>query len=380
MKKIGISTVFTGYNYGSALQAYATKHLIEELGYEAVMTKMSGSIIRGHDVRFKKVVAIAFNTLIKPANAEKNIGAYRQSLSITLPDKAKKSFNEFIDEHLKPQITSWKKLKNEAQSDEYFAFICGSDQIWNADTYYVDPHYYLKYAPEYKRIAFAPSFGRPNVPDYNKKIISKYISEIPCLSVREDSGAKIIKDLINREAEVLVDPTLLLNRSEWESQFGLSNIINQKYLLAYFLNEPSEDIKRLIKGYAEKNGLSVIGIPYSFGNGFADIVYPAGPQEFLSLVDNAEIVCTDSFHGTAFCLNFETPFYTFERNYGNAASQSTRIVSLLKMTNTIDRYYKSGELKESEIDFSNISTILKNEKNKSMEYLSQSLKKVADNE
>lgn len=380
MKKVGISTVFTGYNYGSALQAYATKYLLKQMGYNGVIIKLSGSMVKGRDVRLKKIAAIAAKAVFKPSGAKGGIGAYYKALSADYPTETKEAFEKFTYNYLEPQVISLHSLKKQARGVEYSAFICGSDQIWNADAYYVDPFYYLRYAPECKRIAFAPSFGRSRLPEYNKKIISEYISGIPFLSVREESGAEIIKDITGRKAEVLTDPTLALSASEWEEQFGLYSIVNVDYLLAYFLSEPSREIKKEIRKFARERGLKIIGIPYLFKNdSFIDELYFGGPKEFLSLVKNAAMVCTDSFHGTAFSLNFGVPFYTFERNYGTAGSQSTRIISLLKMTDTTDRYYKGGALVDLKTEFDRVSEVLKTERERSAEYLSRVLKEVSEN-
>lgn len=380
MKNVGISTVFTGYNYGSSLQAYATKHILNSLGYTGELFKLSGSLVKGRDIRLKKLYFLAINAFLNYKYAKKSISAYSQSISANYSDETKKLFENFINNYLNPTVVSWKELKRKAFSDEYVAFISGSDQIWNADTLFVDPFYYLKYAPEYKRIAYAPSFGRTEIPEYNKKRITNYISKIPFLSVREESGALIIKKLLNRTADVLVDPTLALNSLEWKEAFNLKEREGQRYLLAYFLNEPSKDTKTNIRKLANNNGLRIIGIPYIFENdNFIDELYTAGPIEFLNLINNASIVCTDSFHGTAFSLNFGKPFFVFERNYGKASAQSTRIISLLEKTETLHRYCINGEIINTEIDFNKVFTVLNEERGKSINYLLNSLKEVAIN-
>jgi hypothetical protein len=380
MKKIGISTVYTGYNYGSALQAYATKAILEKLGYEGVILHLDGSILPGRDVRLIKLAGITCRAILHPKIAKRSIGAYKNSIAIEYPDGANNLFDLFVSQQLQPNVLKWNALKKAALRDDYAAFICGSDQIWNADTYYVDPFYYLTFAPEYKRVAFTPSFGRDLVPKYNDKIISKYLSGIPYLSVREASGAAIIATMINKSAAVLIDPTLVLSKDDWCSLFDLSTpYLN--YLLAYFLNEPSDEYKNAIREIAYKNGLRIIGIPYLFQNGdFVDEIHAAGPVEFMKLIKNASVVCTDSFHGTAFSLNFGVPFYSFERNYGTAGKQSSRILSLLDLTETEHRFCTSGELSKKPIDFLNAANILKSEKQKSIEYLTNSISGVIAHE
>lgn len=377
MNKVGISTVYTGYNYGSALQAYSVKRILNKIGYESVIFKLAGSVIPGRDVRLRKILCIAVRMLLNFKLAKKIIGVYGDSMSANFLSDTVSAYHNFFDEQLKIENITWAQLKSKANGDEFCAFFCGSDQIWKADTFYVDPFYYLRYAPKHKRIAFAPSFGRAEIPKYNRNIIRKYISGIPRLSVREESGAEIIESLLGKKVPVLIDPTLMLSLEDWGSEFDLKSIIDGKYILAYFLNEPSKNTKKQIRNLAKQKKLKIIGIPYAFKDeSFIDLVYAAGPIEFLKLIRNADVVCTDSFHGTAFSLNFKVKFYTFERNYGKAGVQSTRIISLLKKTNTEDRFYTDGTLEDTEIDFEYVSSVLNQEKEKGVKYILESLREV----
>ena len=270
---------------------------------------------------------------------------------------------------------SWNSLKGVAKTKKYLAFLCGSDQIWNGDTLYVDPQYYLRYAPKEKRIAFAPSFGREYIVEYNKKIIKKYISGFNYLSTREASGVKIIKELTGLEAIQILDPTLLIPKEEWIKNLNIENYIQDEgYILAYYLNDPSDKAKDFMKKISEDKNLKIVALPYDRKKDkWFDIVKDAGPIEFLSLIKNASYVCTDSFHGTAFSINFQVPYYTFERQYGKSAKQSSRIISLLELTDQIERFNPE---KDKEIDFSYSEFVLKKEREKAKKYLEDSLNKV----
>lgn len=247
--------------------------------------------------------------------------------------------------------------------------MCGSDQVWNSAVFYVDPFYYLRFAPREKRIAFAPSFGRNYVPDYNRKKIARYISELKCVSVRETSGAQIIKQLVNRDAVVLLDPTLLLNAEEWTSALALNASADSAYLLAYFLDKPSGQTVEKIKKISKKQKLKIICLPYVFDEFDFGNPANAGPCKFVEYIKNAKFVCTDSFHGTAFSLNFNIPFYTFERNYKNAGKQSARIESLLEMTKQTDRYEPEDIEKCMDISFEKTNCFFSEERIKAREYL-----------
>ena len=313
MKKVGICTVYTGYNYGSALQAFATKNILKRLGYDGDILKVSGSMVKGRDIRLKKLIVLGWNILLHPMCAKSVICSYTRSKNKTLSESSKRKFNEFYQKKINPTIIAQSKLKSVARSDEYLSFICGSDQIWNASTLYVDPFYYLSFAPREKRIAFAPSFGRDFIPKYNLKKIKKRISAIPNLSVRESGGQQIIKDLIGKDVQVLLDPTLLIDKETWIELLQLKeNKPEKPYVLAYFLDEPSPKAKRII-GELANGGKEVVFLPYSRNEVWLDRCLDAGPKEFLQILLNADVVCTDSFHGTAFSINFSKEFYCFER-------------------------------------------------------------------
>jgi hypothetical protein len=376
MKKIGIATVHTGFNYGSSLQAYASKMVLNELGYKGVNLSLKGSIIKGRDVRINKIAVIAFRLMRQPHNIKKRVSVYSDNMSKPYSERSKELFNSFRLNKIQPNHCTWNQLKRLAKSDDYKAFLCGSDQIWNAEALYVDPQYYLRFAPKEKRIAFAPSFGRDNVADYNKKIMTKYIKDIPNLSVREESGVSIVKELTNKNAVQLIDPTMLLDGSKWDKYLELNEDVSEseKYILAYFLNEPSDYAKEYIKTLAQENKLKVIALPFEREEtDWFDIVADAGPVEFVQYVKNASYVCTDSFHGTAFAVNYEVPFYTFERQYGSAGKQSSRLASFLKLVSLEERFNPIMELIDAPIDYSGSKVVLENERKKSVEYLVNAL-------
>lgn len=367
-KKIGIATVYTGFNYGSSLQAFATKTILSQMGCEADILKIKGSLIPGRDIRIKKLMAVILRSVIHSGGL-KSLKNYGESISKVLPQKSKEEFNDFAITHINPRFATYSQLKAFAQS-EYDGFLCGSDQVWNSAVFYVDPFYYLQFAPCDKRVAFAPSFGRDFIPDYNKKIIKKYISEIPHLSVRESSGVPLIEELTGKKAEVLIDPTLVLNDKEWTKCLRLGEKKKEKYILAYFLDTPSEKAIDFVEKISEKYGLKIISLPYEFENfKWNDYLHTAGPKEFCELVKNAEFVCTDSFHGTAFSLNFNIPFFTFERNYNNAGKQSARIQSILQMVSQTERYEPESMENCFEISFEVVNKVLEEERNKSKNYL-----------
>ena len=372
MEKVLLTTVFSGYNYGSSLQALATKTILKELGYDCRLVAMK-SLVKGRDIRIKKLMTILIRSwLIRGKNGTNALSTYKGSYNKVMIGDSVTRFEKFTNEYLEPQYLSWNSMKRLAK--ECVACFAGSDQIWNSSTMYVDPMYYLRFAPAEKRIAFAPSFGRDFVAEYNKKKMSKWISEFACLSVREDSGIKLIKELTGRDAIHLIDPTLIVKGETWKKTLNLQDK-QRNYILTYFLDKPSESARRAIAELKETMKCEVIAIPYQFDDmSYCDTVVPTGPIEFLDLINNAKCVLTDSFHGTAFSINLHTPFYVFGRNYGTAHSQNSRIESILKMMNMQDRFEPCHKLEEWDcVDFEYSENILTEERKKSNKYIIEAI-------
>lgn len=368
MNKVLLTTVFSGYNYGSSLQAFAGKTLLNGLGYDCQLVAMK-SLVKGRDIRLKKLATILWRSLtIKGTSGSKSLNTYQSSYSKTMIGDSTTRFAKFTDEILKPSYLSWIELQRLAK--ECKACFAGSDQIWNSSTMYIDPLYYLRFAPAEKRVSFAPSFGRDFIADYNRELMGKWISEFAHISIREDSGVRLIKELTGRDAVHLVDPTLMLDGEIWRKTLNITKR-ESNYILAYFLDKPSEKARAAIKDMKEKLGCEVVAIPYQFDEmDYCDKIVPTGPIEFLDLIDNAKCVLTDSFHGTAFSINFHTPFFVFERNYGSAHSQNSRVESLLKKMNMKDRYEPNNAVSAMDkIDFNYSETILLAERKRASDFL-----------
>lgn len=388
MKKVGISTVYTGFNYGSCLQAYASQKFISTLGYETTLLWYKDGIVKGRDIRLKKIIGMGIRTFWRPKLMKKTVSTYNTSLKKEINEETKNYFFKFQEEKLRVKKLSWSGLKKFANDEETLACVCGSDQIWNATNIYIDPIFYLRFAPKNKRVAYAPSFGKNSIPDYNKNKIKNYISDIKYISIREEQGTKIVRELIGRDVPAVLDPTLLLNKEQWLEVIDGKMDLPTEYILLYFLDKPTEVALSYIKEIKEKFNVPIIAIHYNFEelNNFKNVQYKnAGPEQFIDLINNAKFVCTDSFHGMVFSTNLNTPFYIFQRNYGSATDQSSRIVSLLDKLNLKERFvkeiYSSDSANEdilTEVDFREANKLLKAERKKSIEYLKKSFKSIED--
>lgn len=374
--KVLLTTVFTGYNYGSCLQAFAGKTFIRKMGYDCTLVARR-SFMKGRNVHLGKLFTVLWRSLILRGRSN-SLTTYKKQYARALVGDSAERFNQFIAEYLSPHFLSWCELKGLAT--ESVACLAGSDQIWNSSSLYVDPLYYLRFAPASKRVAFAPSFGRDFIPTYNKEKIAKWISSFSFLSVRESSGVELIKALTGKDAIQLIDPTLMLDVNDWTSLLELNSRAD-KYILAYFLDDPSPVARNAIKQLTERLNYKVIAIPYEFSDmDYCDSIETAGPRDFLELIKGAAVVCTDSFHGTAFSINFHVPFYVFERNYGSASKQSSRILSLLTQMKMMHRYEVLDIKSENCLDFSYTDEVLNDEREKSKQYVINSILSCRNNE
>jgi len=243
---------------------------------------------------------------------------------------------------------------------------------------------FLRFAEKHKRIAYAPSFGSDTVPDYNRKRLAKYLREIPHLSVREQSGVKIIKELTGRDAALVLDPVLLVGREFWEDNVKNIKKRNRKYMVCYFLSDAGGALE-IIDSISKALNLEVIWINTGVSYEHKDFVpFEASPLEFVSLFMNASFVCTDSFHGTAFSVMFEVPFYVFRRQYEIFSRQHTRIESFLSLMHLESRLWNG----DNETDFSDCTivdfdfskNVLQKMRRESAEYLKNALDNVAKND
>lgn len=139
---------------------------------------------------------------------------------------------------------SYDDLSNEAD-EVYDVGICGSDQIWSNNTGIVNPLYYLTFVDERKRISYAPSIGYNKIPDNIREVFKEYVDKIRYLSVREEKGAEIIKSITDRDAKVVLDPSLLISKEEWLKEIKTKHRIspNGKFILLYILGDNYEHVE-----------------------------------------------------------------------------------------------------------------------------------------
>lgn len=376
-KTILLSSIYTGFNYGTSLQALAMKMMVEKCGYNPEIVSYKSSISKGRDIRISKMVKMFFRTIFRPSLFKKTFLTYTNSIGKNIDAETKEKFHQYTKNYINPFFYSNSQLKRKAK--DAFACVCGSAQIWNTEAVYVSPLFYLRYAPENNRIAYAPSMGKEYVPNYNKRLLKKYIEEIPYVSVRESQGAKVIKDLCSRDVPVVLDPTLLFSYEDWQRYSNKTSL--EDYVLVYFLDEPSQKTIDLInKMYPNKKKVTILYDLEIYNKLENRVHFVAGPSEFLDLINRAEFIFTDSFHGLVFSVNFNKKFYIFDRNYGVASPQKSRISSIIDLIGLKDAYIKTDtdEIVDWKYDYEKINVILKDLRESSFEFFNKSLEAISD--
>lgn len=376
MKKIGIITINDYTNYGNRLQNYASQEVFKSLGCEVetivnLPIKKNEQYQRSVATLIKKACKMPPREFIKKVVTRVNNRLNRKSNKESLDLKIK-AFKKFTKENIKE--TSFVISKDnipENLANRYDYFVTGSDQVWNPIFRKGSSIDFLTFAPKYKRVAYAPSFGISEIPGEFVENYRKLISEMAHLSVREQAGAKIIKKLTGRDAIVLVDPTLMLTKEKWLSVAKQATQKPQKkYLLTYFLGDLSNSSRKKINEIAVKNDLEIVNIA-SMKDKFR---YAADPGEFVDYINSADIIFTDSFHGAVFSILLERPFIIFDRK-GNIPSMNSRIDTLLSKFKLESRKWENinGSKDFFNIDFSHVPEILEYERNKALDYLRNAL-------
>lgn len=352
------------YNYGNKLQNLAVTVVMRKLGVESETLNFETS----SDKDDLKTIIKSF--LMKITNYRLAIS---ESSKIYWKYKRKRidSFRIFDRKYLKQHTDLML-----TDSDDYDYYIIGSDQVWNPEFFKYHKlkknAYLLKFCKENnKKICFSPSFGIPQLPDEWKSHFRKYISLIPKISVRENEGATIVKELTGKDATVLIDPTLMLSAKEWLKYSARPTNVDtaKKYLLTYFLGEVSSEIKEYINSVAQENNLEI----YNLLDPAQPDLYVSGPSEFIYLISKASIVMTDSFHACVFSFIFNRPFFVFNRKseYSDMSSRLDTLLDKFDLVNRKGNVSNHDDLFRTDYEYG--YKILKKERKKVVDFLSESM-------
>lgn len=363
MKKIAIITMFyNNDNYGGIAQAFALKYYIDELGYKSELISYKKSpkpmFTISNDTTLKKIKNKTYKLLPKVTRKIANwlaelVYAKKLKDKLLLRKEAFKYSRQNIEHS---QVYSEENITVLNKNFDYF--ISGSDQIWKPNV--IQPAYVCQFAlPEKKCLSYASSIAVTEYPEDYSKYMVKCLKKFSWISVREKSSKIYLEKILEKKVDVVVDPTLLLNESKWR-KIESEKIIHEKYIFVYLLGQ-SKKQRKIIKKYAKENNLKIVFLPHIEGKiracdiGFGDInLYDICLPDFLSLIDNAEIICTDSFHASVFSIIFSKEFYVFNReSLLKGGDTSSRVLTLLEDAGIPERFI----VKENDLIKKNYQTI-----------------------
>lgn len=378
-KKVGIITMYhNSINYGGVLQAYALQKFLEINNFEAKQicfkknnnNKTNSIKMHYKDLGLINTIRWAIDRTIKKISSKIALKVINSSEKQAYNERLKK-FEDF-----RKKIPHTKKIYDSGNivetNDLFDIFCCGSDQIWKPGV--VCPEYMLNFVHKNKyKMSYAASISKTNISEEEIEKMIPFLFDFNNISLREKNEKDILKNYVDKKIEWVVDPTLLLEQKDWEKLY-IKDLVKEKYIFCYLLESNSKKYK-IIKEFAKINNLKIVTIPFANGTlnlkdrNFGDIkIANAGPKEFISLIHDASVVITDSFHATVFSNIFKKNFFVLERE--EATTMNSRITSLLEILNMKDRFINDKDLltKKIECNFDKKNNFDKM-KSSSIEYL-----------
>lgn len=346
--KAGIVTITNGYNYGNRLQNYAVQEALESRKIQAETIWKTTNV---------------FDTEA-PAYIRKLYIKRFLHYHLTKEENRILNFHRFNKTYIKRSSYMIDEQIPEGLDSAYDYFIAGSDQVWNLYLEYCTAANFLSFTEREKKVALSPSIAIEQIPEKDKENFAKWLKDFRLLSVREEKGAELIRELTGRNVEVLCDPTMYLSAEKWRNveKEPKSRLKNSPYILTYFLGDCEASYKIWIENLAEKNHMKIFELQNEENFGIA-------PDEFLYLIDHAACVCTDSFHGTVFSLIFHTPFVVFERR-DNFKTMSSRLSTLLTLFNCLERTPEGVEEQDVfQVNFDYTDMVLEQERKRFKNFL-----------
>lgn len=350
-KLVGIYTI-QAENYGNRLQNYAVQF-----------------VLRQNNCITKSFYTYDLDKLSKKYKVNKKIylllKKIQEIIEINFRYNRSSNFKRFNKKIAYSKEWIGKQTISTNIHTDYDAIIVGSDQVWNMTFDWLSDNAFIPF-PHPKKISFSASFGVDSIP-YNQKIV-ECLKDFKALSVREKAGAEIIKKLTGRDAEILVDPTMLLTKEEWRSVSKKPKGAKEDgYIVTYFLSPKCDAARERLEEL--RKGKNV----YELLNPNDKVANSAGPSEFLWLFDHADLILTDSFHACVFSFLFNKPFIVYDRNW-NEGNMNSRLETLLSKFHLERKYANSGlENGLWEHDYTESYRQLELEKEKAINFLKKAL-------
>lgn len=411
-KKIKLITFAPHPNFGTCLQSYALNYVLRKMGHDVKF------IYNGRENPPQSFIKVFTKKCIKlflpksiiasiKANRQANVTSlHRELYVLKLPNHpllywlSKLPFYEKIYKMLKCNSLQWRKVYKFTYEDGNFnmqriythkqyekvttgtdLFITGSDQIWNPYCGGFNPMMFVEFGGEKKRIAYSSSISLPELPASVEQRMKADLEKFQHIAVREQRSVELLSELLHRDdIKLVVDPTYLLTKKEWEDFGNRSEIefeVPDKYIFCYFVGAKRADIyEQMVQDVKRFTGIKdVITLEcynrnLNYGNG--RLYKDAGPYEWVYLLRHASYICMDSFHATVFALKFQKEFvHAMKNDDKETDSQNTRMYDILSRYGILYKNYvvDGGNDWQQRIDYQRLTPLIEKEIKDSMDYL-----------
>lgn len=363
--KLGLLTFHTAANYGAALQAYAFEKFLTDKGYDCEYINYVNAS-RAHEYSMSWHIY----DCLRRGKLASAVAYLVGSPFMTL---RKMRFDRFYKKNLRQTEKVYRNSKEaEELNDKYDFFVIGSDQVWNPICNGDDAAFLLDFVKDgKKRISYSPSFGMTEVDSEHKDVYSDNLKLFAHIGVRETVGQKIVKGLTGRESSLCLDPVLLLTKDQWNDIMPKKKT-NERFIFSY-TNRDSQTKDFFKTGYKLEGRkhyvLSRYTKPSDFVNSQVRVKYCMSPQEFLWVVNNAEMVVSASFHCIAMSIILNRQFVAITTG---DEGKDERLLNLLRTLGLQDRVLKEGMTAEdvnAPIDYKVVNERIEQMKKQSMDYI-----------
>ena len=376
MKNVVIVTWIGGGNYGTSLQSFALHKKLSDLGYNTSI------VIPLHPIKNKlKSFIVRALTFVGLSSAR-----IKRLLKGDTRTSKQRKLDRFEEQYCKKTICFPFQLSLLNRNTD--VYVTGSDQIWNT-AYRFDSFYFLDFASNVKRVAYASSMGINDFPEEHKPKVRNLLAKFSQIGVREETAVISISKLLNSDnvCQVL-DPTFLLDKKEWIALSEKAEIefeLPSRFIFCYFVgNNPwyVEQVETVIRATGIQNVIQVClnkenCVILSDADGSSILYMDAGPLEFVKLINASTFVCTDSFHATAISINLEHDFVEFMRfKDSDKSSQNSRIYDVLNHYGLSSRIYDKEKTEWAEsIEYNEVTKKLESDRKESVDFLINAIEK-----
>lgn len=363
-RKVLLVTLWGNKNFGNRLQALALKKMIEKLGYDVTCAAYKSDTIKKTIIKIPKA-------LLGLWGITKYRNTYLSQCRVHAIKKGKKLY------YPQTRTITHYKTKRRIDPNSFEAAVVGSDQVWHHWGKEDDlPYFYLSFMPPQKRISYAASFGFEEFPQKDLRFHTEGLKGMRYISCREETGCKLVKEITGKQGELVLDPTLCIDRVTWiKYEKAPQYKLPQRYMLVFMLGEKN-NYWNAIESYAQKNKLEIIDL---FDYKRRD-VWTTTIEGFLWIVHHAEYVCTDSFHCIVFSILFGRKFTAFHRQQKGFENMFDRIATLLSITGLQANEYNGTGIQENSFNYVEIRNELEKSIYNSMDWLKTALNNVCKKE